>query len=360
MEEQRQCPRVAADGLARLRFGCPPTIPLDLPTFRTIPHLTHPHQPSYFPTNAPSPQVLTLTLGPHTLTVHNRPALIPHPSRSVRSIAGPHICGDALDVQPATGSGASPGSGTSPLVLTGSWREAHPLQLWDLGSGRLLTNLPWWQPEPGACLPYAARFGTGRAYGMVVAGGSGNKPMMRAYRLVGGGWEGGEGMEAVGRSAGDDDARGWREAHKVLRYRLGLWWGRHVRKAKQNPGYCVVCRLQCVVEPWTVVWVPQEAEAVLLLCAVKQSHCSLSRLIPQGSGPGGAELHYTMLLQRPVHALALVQPHPGAGGPAAGGGKGGSGVPLAGGEEAFAVVCCDSEVHAAPLDPGQGAHSQHH
>lgn len=88
----------------------------------------------------------------------------------------------------------------------------------------------------------------------------------------------------------------------------------------------------------------------------KQRLCSCIGPNPQGSGPGGAELHYTMLLQRPVHALALVQPHAGA---AAGGGKGGSGTPLAGGE-AFAVVCCDNEVHAAPLDPGRGSHSQHH
>ncbi|KAG2497066.1 hypothetical protein HYH03_005063 [Edaphochlamys debaryana] len=99
--------------------------------------------------------------------------------RSVRSISGPHICGDALDVQPATG----PGSSGAPLVLTGSWRSAHPLQLWDLGSGRLLTNLPWWQPEPDACLPYAARFGTGSAAGLVVAGGSGVQPMVRVYHL---------------------------------------------------------------------------------------------------------------------------------------------------------------------------------
>lgn len=151
--------------------------------------MPHPHLATGFPFT-PQPQVFTFLKGPHVLSPYNRPAYLTC-HRSVRSIAGPHICGDALDVQPSAGSGASPGSGTSPLVLTGSWREAHPLQLWDLGTGRLLTNLPWWQPEPGACLPYAARFGTGRACGMVVAGGSGSKPMMRAYRLVRGGWDGG-------------------------------------------------------------------------------------------------------------------------------------------------------------------------
>ncbi|KAG2432059.1 hypothetical protein HYH02_013128 [Chlamydomonas schloesseri] len=100
--------------------------------------------------------------------------------RSVRSISGPHICGDALDISPASGAGAP---ADTPLVLTGSWRAKNPLQLWDLGSGRLLTNLPWWQPEPDGCLPYAARFGTGAAAGLVVAGGSGVKPLVRVYKL---------------------------------------------------------------------------------------------------------------------------------------------------------------------------------
>ncbi|EFJ51515.1 hypothetical protein VOLCADRAFT_103424 [Volvox carteri f. nagariensis] len=94
--------------------------------------------------------------------------------RSVRAISGPHICGDAVDVHAGTN-----------LVLTGSWRNNNPLQLWDLGSGRLLTNLPWWQPEPDGCLIYAARFGTGAAAGTVLAGGSGSKPMVRVYKLNG-------------------------------------------------------------------------------------------------------------------------------------------------------------------------------
>ncbi|KXZ46999.1 hypothetical protein GPECTOR_39g493 [Gonium pectorale] len=92
--------------------------------------------------------------------------------RAVRSISGPHICGDAIDVQPGSG-----------IVLTGSWRHANPLQLWDLGSGRLLTNLPWWQPEPNGCLPYAARFGPGACSSMIIAGGSGPKPMVRVYKM---------------------------------------------------------------------------------------------------------------------------------------------------------------------------------
>lgn len=93
--------------------------------------------------------------------------------RSVRHISGPYVCGDAVDVQGSQ-------------VLTGSWRHANALQLWDFGSGRLHTNLPWWQPEPDACLVYAAKFGRGALAGTVVAGGSGHKPMVRWYTLGGG------------------------------------------------------------------------------------------------------------------------------------------------------------------------------
>ncbi|GFR50709.1 hypothetical protein Agub_g12966 [Astrephomene gubernaculifera] len=108
--------------------------------------------------------------------------------RSVRSISGPHLCGDALDLQPGSCSGSSNISGSSSgaggVLLTGSWRHSAPLQLWDLGSGRLLSNLPWWQPQQDACLPYAARFGRGQgAEGCVMAGGSGSQPVVRVYKM---------------------------------------------------------------------------------------------------------------------------------------------------------------------------------
>ena len=50
---------------------------------------------------------------------------------AVRSIYGPHICGDAIDVA---------GDG---VLLTGSWRADEQLQLWDLGSGRLIQGIAW-------------------------------------------------------------------------------------------------------------------------------------------------------------------------------------------------------------------------
>lgn len=94
---------------------------------------------------------------------------------SVRSIAGGSwVCGDGLDVQGSR-------------VLTGSWRDRHPLQLWDFGSGRLLTNLPFYQPQQDACMLYAARFGPPgcAAEGLLAAGGSGKQPQLRLYNKKG-------------------------------------------------------------------------------------------------------------------------------------------------------------------------------
>jgi len=55
---------------------------------------------------------------------------------SVRKIFGPHICGDALDIQSLSM------SGTSRQILTGSWRKDNTLQIWDYGSGKLLKDVP--------------------------------------------------------------------------------------------------------------------------------------------------------------------------------------------------------------------------
>ena len=60
---------------------------------------------------------------------------------SVRSIYGPHICGDSIDVA---------GDG---VLLTGSWRPDDQLQLWDLGSGKLIQSIPWNGPTSSSMLP---------------------------------------------------------------------------------------------------------------------------------------------------------------------------------------------------------------
>lgn len=84
---------------------------------------------------------------------------------AVRSIFGPHICGDAVDINP---------DGTT--ILTGSWRVEKQLQLWDFGSGKLVDSVPWRSgvslSEP--CAIYAAQFSKEPGQGsMIVAGGSG-------------------------------------------------------------------------------------------------------------------------------------------------------------------------------------------
>lgn len=88
---------------------------------------------------------------------------------SVRSIYGPHLCGDALDI-----------SGDGQTILTGSWRPEDQLQLWDFASGKLKETVPWsssliQQREP--CMVYAAQFAPTPAGGgrppLIAAGGSG-------------------------------------------------------------------------------------------------------------------------------------------------------------------------------------------
>mmetsp|Transcript_77604 Transcript_77604/g.207371 ORF Transcript_77604/g.207371 Transcript_77604/m.207371 type:complete len:349 (-) Transcript_77604:123-1169(-) len=83
---------------------------------------------------------------------------------AVRSIFGPHICGDAVDI-----------SSDGNVLLTGSWRIEKQLQLWDFRSEKLLENIPWRSgvslSEP--CMIYAAQFSKGPRSDMIVAGGSG-------------------------------------------------------------------------------------------------------------------------------------------------------------------------------------------
>ncbi|KAJ8603912.1 hypothetical protein CTAYLR_009713 [Chrysophaeum taylorii] len=67
---------------------------------------------------------------------------------SVRTIYGPHLCGDALDLD-------------GDALLTGSWKPVDQLQIWDLGTGKLRRTIDWassyiQQREP--CMVYAAQF----------------------------------------------------------------------------------------------------------------------------------------------------------------------------------------------------------
>ncbi|XP_071943918.1 WD repeat-containing protein 89 homolog [Antedon mediterranea] len=50
---------------------------------------------------------------------------------SIRKLNGPHICGDALDIDPHHNH-----------VVTGSWRTEYNLQIWDYSTGALIKNVP--------------------------------------------------------------------------------------------------------------------------------------------------------------------------------------------------------------------------
>mmetsp|Transcript_612 Transcript_612/g.1648 ORF Transcript_612/g.1648 Transcript_612/m.1648 type:complete len:337 (-) Transcript_612:3-1013(-) len=89
---------------------------------------------------------------------------------AVRAIAGPHVCGDALDI--------SQDGGT---ILTGSWRSEDQLQFWDFRSERLLTTLPW--PEPTRpCMVYAAQFSKDESSSFIAAGGGGDHDVQAFQR----------------------------------------------------------------------------------------------------------------------------------------------------------------------------------
>ena len=75
------------------------------------------------------------------------------PSEPVRKIIGPHICGDSLDFLP------------SGEMLSGSWRDTDPLQLWDLGKGQLIQTVKW----PGSIEGAAGASGASRSPCMLYA-----------------------------------------------------------------------------------------------------------------------------------------------------------------------------------------------
>lgn len=84
---------------------------------------------------------------------------------SVRGIYGPHVAGDAIDINDRD------------EILTGSWRPENPLELWDYGSGKRLSVVPWNQSSIRAepCFLYAAQFSSApNGQQLIAAGGSGS------------------------------------------------------------------------------------------------------------------------------------------------------------------------------------------
>ncbi|KAM9462402.1 uncharacterized protein Hap1MRO34_016343 isoform 1-T1 [Clarias gariepinus] len=64
---------------------------------------------------------------------------------AVRMLYGPHVCGEALHIDPATHQ-----------ILSGSWRKDDPLEVWDYSSGKKVTSVP---PDPqGDSLIYTCQW----------------------------------------------------------------------------------------------------------------------------------------------------------------------------------------------------------
>ena len=94
--------------------------------------------------------------------------------RSVSTLHGPQVCGDAVDVEPeGTGLDGSGGGDMNNRVLVASWRDRDAVQVWDLRAGVVSANLPFGACAGArGCKPYAARWaGHG---GVAYVGGSGS------------------------------------------------------------------------------------------------------------------------------------------------------------------------------------------
>jgi len=88
-----------------------------------------------------------------------------------RTVYGPHICGDGIDIK-------------GPYILTASWVEEEALQVWDFSDGRMLYSIPF-DKKSGEFL-YAAQFCD---HGTALAGGSGTGSVkafnLRTYQVLG-------------------------------------------------------------------------------------------------------------------------------------------------------------------------------
>lgn len=86
-------------------------------------------------------------------------------TNAVRRIFGPHICGDALDID------------TNDVILTGSWRPSNQLELWDYGTGKLIEEfkLSKENTTKQTCNVYSCQFSNGSASYIAVGGSGANE-----------------------------------------------------------------------------------------------------------------------------------------------------------------------------------------
>ena len=80
----------------------------------------------------------------------------------LRSIYGPYICGDSVDI-------------SNGVIMSGSYRDSTPLQLWEYETCENLADIAWDEglPSEKPCLLYACQFEK-NAGDLVIAGGSGS------------------------------------------------------------------------------------------------------------------------------------------------------------------------------------------
>jgi len=79
----------------------------------------------------------------------------------VRSMYGPLICGDAIDI-------------FEEVILTASWTQTNQLQMWELGTGKLITTVKWedgYRPSADPTLLYSGQFSKNDG-SLILAGGS--------------------------------------------------------------------------------------------------------------------------------------------------------------------------------------------
>ncbi|RKP19129.1 LNS2-domain-containing protein, partial [Rozella allomycis CSF55] len=83
---------------------------------------------------------------------------------SIRSIYGPHICGEGVDF---TDNGEK--------IITGSYLKDQPLQIWNFQTGNLIENVQWTiSDDKKPCMLYCAQYSHGASSNkFIVAGGGG-------------------------------------------------------------------------------------------------------------------------------------------------------------------------------------------
>ena len=95
---------------------------------------------------------------------------------SVKSLFGPYLCGDSLDVSQA-----------GDKLLTCSYRQSESIQIWDIKTFELVNEIKWSEqktPEKNSCL-YSGEFSSDGKY-VICGGGSNNHNEVRLFEVSSG------------------------------------------------------------------------------------------------------------------------------------------------------------------------------